>query len=106
MSNVSGDLFYLCRSSYFNLETTGVTAQTSLYIPGFDPQPISADIMGVDSEGRTTWALHKGAATGTTDDGSDFVGTGVFASIFSTGGVSVSDSYPGFPSNVRHSYLS
>ncbi|RDB22195.1 hypothetical protein Hypma_010690 [Hypsizygus marmoreus] len=49
-------------------------AQTSLYIPGFDPQPISADNLGVDAQGRTTWALHQGALTGTFDD-SGFVGT-------------------------------
>jgi len=52
---------------------TSVFAQTSLFIPGFDPQPISADILGVES-GRTTWALHKGAVTGTFDD-SGFIGT-------------------------------
>lgn len=52
-------------------------AQTSLFIPGFDPQPISADILGVDAQGRTTWALHKGAPTDTFDD-SGFVGTGEY----------------------------
>ncbi|KAG6843809.1 hypothetical protein H0H93_016956 [Arthromyces matolae] len=45
-----------------------VIAQTSLYIPGFDPQPISADILGVDGQGRTTWAVHQGALTGTFDE--------------------------------------
>ncbi|KAG6873783.1 hypothetical protein C0995_011008 [Termitomyces sp. Mi166 len=49
-------------------------AQTSLYIPGFDPQPISADILGVDGQGRTTWALHQGVLTDTLDDPS-FPGT-------------------------------
>lgn len=44
-------------------------AQTSLFIPGFDPQPISADILGVDAQGRTTWALHQGAMTGTFSEG-------------------------------------
>ncbi|KAG6915329.1 hypothetical protein DXG01_012101, partial [Tephrocybe rancida] len=47
---------------------------TSLYIPGFDPQPVSADILGVDGQGRTTWALHQGALTGTFDEAS-FPGT-------------------------------
>lgn len=56
---------------------SGVAAQTSLFIPGFDPQPISADILGVDSESRTTWALHKGAVTGTFEDDSGFIGTGM-----------------------------
>jgi len=40
-------------------------AQTSLYIPGFDPQPLSADILGTDAQGRTTWAIHAGTPTGT-----------------------------------------
>ncbi|KAG5644044.1 hypothetical protein DXG03_009196 [Asterophora parasitica] len=50
-------------------------AQTSLFIPGFDPQPISADILGVDGQGRTTWALHQGAVTNSAQEGS-FPGTG------------------------------
>ena len=49
-------------------------AQTSLFLPGFDPQPLSADILGTDAEGRTTWAIHAGAKTGTFDDAS-FPGT-------------------------------
>ncbi|KAF9469414.1 hypothetical protein BDZ94DRAFT_1303886 [Collybia nuda] len=56
------------------LFASSALAQTSLYIPGFDPQPISADILGVDAQGRTTWALHQGARTGTFDD-SGFIGT-------------------------------
>ncbi|KAG5335212.1 hypothetical protein J132_09646 [Termitomyces sp. J132] len=54
--------------------TGTAVAQTSLYIPGFDPQPISADILGVDAQGRTTWALHQGALTDTFEEGS-FPGT-------------------------------
>ncbi|KAG6867609.1 hypothetical protein C0993_000550 [Termitomyces sp. T159_Od127] len=54
--------------------TGAVAAQTSLFIPGFDPQPISADILGVDAQGRTTWALHQGALTDTFEDPS-FPGT-------------------------------
>ncbi|KAF8077599.1 hypothetical protein FPV67DRAFT_1662415 [Lyophyllum atratum] len=44
-------------------------AQTSLYIPGLDPQPLIADILGVDGQGRTTWALHQGALTDPADGG-------------------------------------
>ncbi|KAF4576360.1 hypothetical protein EYR40_000598 [Pleurotus pulmonarius] len=44
-------------------------AQTSLFIPGFDPQPLSADAIGVDGEGRTTWALQAGQATDPADIG-------------------------------------
>ncbi|KAJ4487857.1 hypothetical protein J3R30DRAFT_3400513 [Lentinula aciculospora] len=50
-----------------------IAQSTSLYIPGFDPQPISADIVGVDSSGYTTWDLHPGSVTDDTDGG--FVGT-------------------------------
>ncbi|KAI0334143.1 hypothetical protein GY45DRAFT_1367675 [Cubamyces sp. BRFM 1775] len=44
-------------------------AATSLYIPLLDPQPITADIEGVDDSGHTTWRLGPGVASGTlTDD--------------------------------------
>ncbi|KAJ7137854.1 hypothetical protein C8R44DRAFT_847923 [Mycena epipterygia] len=54
-----------------------VAAETSLIIPFVDPQPISADIIGVDTAlTRTTWALHQGAFTGTwTDPQGEFPGT-------------------------------
>jgi len=48
-------------------------AQTSLYIPGLDSQPLIADILGVDGQGRTTWALHQGVLTNPSDGG--FPGT-------------------------------
>ncbi|KZT27903.1 hypothetical protein NEOLEDRAFT_1130398 [Neolentinus lepideus HHB14362 ss-1] len=51
-----------------------VQAQTSLYIPGFDDQPLSASLIGVGSDDRTTWAIMSGAVTGTVDDAFD--GTG------------------------------
>ncbi|KAJ7481114.1 hypothetical protein B0H11DRAFT_1807991 [Mycena galericulata] len=52
-------------------------AQISLIVPFADEQPISADVVGVDTaQGRTTWALHQGALTGTfTDAQGDFPGT-------------------------------
>lgn len=40
-------------------------ASISLYIPGFDPQPVSADVVGVDGNGRTTWVLHRGSVDAT-----------------------------------------
>ncbi|KAF9014123.1 hypothetical protein BDQ17DRAFT_1342118 [Cyathus striatus] len=49
-------------------------AQTSLYVPGFEPQPVSADNIGVGSDGRTTWVIHEGEATDTSSY-SYFVGT-------------------------------
>ncbi|PPQ91415.1 hypothetical protein CVT25_014303 [Psilocybe cyanescens] len=49
---------------------------TSLYVPGFDPQPLSANVIGVGSDGRTTWALHKGQPDATdTSSYVDFIGT-------------------------------
>ncbi|KAJ7461622.1 hypothetical protein FB451DRAFT_1404853 [Mycena latifolia] len=43
--------------------------ETSLIVPFADPQAISADVLGVDAtQGRTTWALHQGAYTGTWTD--------------------------------------
>lgn len=48
---------------------------TALYIPGFDPQPLIADVGGVGSGDHTTWLIHAGKPTGT-EDPSDFQGTG------------------------------
>ncbi|KAF5369179.1 hypothetical protein D9615_009987 [Tricholomella constricta] len=49
---------------------------TSLYIPGFEPQPVSADILGVGGDGRTTWVLRQGKATiSTNGHASDRSGT-------------------------------
>ncbi|KAF8634598.1 hypothetical protein AX17_004187 [Amanita inopinata Kibby_2008] len=41
-------------------------AQTTLYFPGFDPQPLSVDFLSKDSQGNTVWAVH-----GTTDSAGD-----------------------------------
>ncbi|TFK51798.1 hypothetical protein OE88DRAFT_1658425 [Heliocybe sulcata] len=54
-----------------------VHAQTSLFIPGFDDQPISASLIGAGSDGRTTWAIASGAVTGSVDD--SFPGTATIA---------------------------
>jgi len=48
-------------------------ADISLIVPGFDPQPLSATEVGVDSSGHTTWVIVPGVATGGEDVG--FVGT-------------------------------
>ncbi|KAJ8474657.1 hypothetical protein ONZ51_g7062 [Trametes cubensis] len=37
---------------------------TTLYIPGADPQPITADIEGVDGSGHTTWRIGQGIPSG------------------------------------------
>ncbi|KAF7363958.1 hypothetical protein MSAN_01054100 [Mycena sanguinolenta] len=52
-------------------------SETTLIVPFADPQPISADLLGVDTaNGRTTWQLHQGAFTGTwTDPQGSFPGT-------------------------------
>ncbi|KAF7337903.1 hypothetical protein MVEN_02013500 [Mycena venus] len=50
--------------------------ETTIIVPFGDPQAISADILGVDSKGRTTWQLRQGAYTGTwTDPQGSFPGT-------------------------------
>ncbi|KAI9455671.1 hypothetical protein BJY52DRAFT_1279071 [Lactarius psammicola] len=51
-----------------------VRADTSLFIPGFDPQPLSAGNLGTDGQGRTTWEIVPGSPTGTFDEVA-FVGT-------------------------------
>ncbi|KAF8643910.1 hypothetical protein AX16_008926 [Volvariella volvacea WC 439] len=50
------------------IHLTVVSAQVSLFLPGFDPQPLSADAAGVDEEGRTTWIIQTGAVSGTLDE--------------------------------------
>lgn len=57
------------------LSPTDATALTSLYIPGFDPQPVTADELGVGSDGQTTWLIAPGVSSGTLDD-SGFYGPG------------------------------
>jgi len=56
------------------LVVTRSRGQTSLYIPGMDPQPVSVNEVGVGSDGRTTWQILPGKATGTFT-AVDFVGT-------------------------------
>ncbi|KAH9170250.1 hypothetical protein EDB89DRAFT_1979660, partial [Lactarius sanguifluus] len=51
-----------------------VRADASIFIPGFDPQPLSAGELGTDGQGRTTWEIVPGTPTGTFDT-APFVGT-------------------------------
>ncbi|KAI0247341.1 hypothetical protein BJV78DRAFT_945165 [Lactifluus subvellereus] len=51
-----------------------VSADTSLFIPGFDPQPLSVENLGTDGQGRTTWEILPGTPTGISDEVA-FVGT-------------------------------
>lgn len=51
-----------CRLTDF--ARTVVVADTSLYIPGFNEQPVSVTNIGVDPNGRTTWRLVPGKPTG------------------------------------------
>lgn len=50
------------------LALQGVYAQTSLYIPGFDPQPVTANVLGVGADGLTTWLIAPGVTSGSFDD--------------------------------------
>lgn len=64
-----------------------VTAQVTLYIPGTDPEPITADVEGVDDQGRTTWRLAPGVASGTFTEVPTDVGTGAHISPQSLNGI-------------------
>ncbi|KAJ7461646.1 hypothetical protein FB451DRAFT_1181369 [Mycena latifolia] len=59
------------------LRIPDAAAETSLVVPLVGDQPISAEVLGVDTAlGRTTWVLHQGAFTGTwTDPQGSFPGT-------------------------------
>lgn len=52
----------------FAAAVTGALAQTSLYIPDTDPQPLSADVLGVGPNGETTYLLHPGVQSTFADD--------------------------------------
>ncbi|KAF9793246.1 hypothetical protein BJ322DRAFT_114057 [Thelephora terrestris] len=47
------------------LSLSFVTADTSLYIPGYEDEPVSVTVLGVGSDGRTTWRIEPGTPTGT-----------------------------------------
>ncbi|KAF9242101.1 hypothetical protein BU15DRAFT_60605 [Melanogaster broomeanus] len=52
-------------------------ADMSLYLPGFDPQPISVNIEGVGADGETTYEVVAGQPTGTwIGQPAPFIGTG------------------------------
>ncbi|KAF8585838.1 hypothetical protein K439DRAFT_1615624 [Ramaria rubella] len=95
-ANINGDPLYTLASSSYEIPTivcgrltamiafvtvilfliSAVAADTSLWIPDTDPQPISASVLGVGNDGRTTWQIQQGSATGTTTDiDASFTGT-------------------------------
>ncbi|EMD38145.1 hypothetical protein CERSUDRAFT_113290 [Gelatoporia subvermispora B] len=39
------------------------SAQTSLYLPDFDPQPVTANQLGVNADGQTTWLIAPGSSS-------------------------------------------
>ncbi|PCH37920.1 hypothetical protein WOLCODRAFT_22946 [Wolfiporia cocos MD-104 SS10] len=43
------------------------SATSSLYVPGFDPQPITVNELGVGSDGATTYIIAPGVTSGTLD---------------------------------------
>ncbi|OCH93848.1 hypothetical protein OBBRIDRAFT_885222 [Obba rivulosa] len=49
-----------------------VAAQTSLYLPDFDPQPVTADQLGVGPDGQTTWLIAPGVSSAGLDDNGFF----------------------------------
>jgi len=53
-----------------------VSADTTLYIPGADEQPLSVQQLGIDGNGRTSWVIGPGTPTGTfTDPNVQFTAT-------------------------------
>ncbi|KIJ68885.1 hypothetical protein HYDPIDRAFT_105398 [Hydnomerulius pinastri MD-312] len=66
--------------SFIVLSLAGINvcyADVSLYMPGFDPQPISVNIVGVGSDGETTYQVVPGEPTGTwVGQDPAFIGTG------------------------------
>ena len=60
-------------ASYLVFSACALAAEVSLYVPGFDPQPLTAVLAGVE-DGQTTWLLAAGVASGDLDD-SGLIGT-------------------------------
>ncbi|KAG6825737.1 hypothetical protein H0H92_002609 [Tricholoma furcatifolium] len=70
------------RSTFVLASFGAAVAQTSLYDPGFDSQPTSTDILGIDGQGSTSWA-YQGGSTGSFD-GDSFLSTESASVIFLT----------------------
>ncbi|KAI0065179.1 hypothetical protein BV25DRAFT_1913805 [Artomyces pyxidatus] len=66
--------FRLLTLALLPLFLRAVLADTSLFIPGFDPQPLSVANLGAGADGRTTWEIVPGSLTGTFDEPA-FIGT-------------------------------
>ncbi|KAM6503229.1 hypothetical protein JOM56_000172 [Amanita muscaria] len=65
-------------------------AETSIFVPGFDPQPLSMDYITTDTKGHTVWALY---ATG--DPSNDIVAVpGTLTLVEGSDYMSLGYSYP------------
>ena len=52
-------------------------ANISLIVPDFNPEPLSAEVVGVGADGETTYLLYPGQPTGTwISQPAAFIGTG------------------------------
>jgi hypothetical protein len=65
----------MLKTDYLRIRLPVVRGDVSLFIPDFDPQPLSAGNLGTDGQGRTTWEIVPGSLTGTFTE-HDFTGTG------------------------------
>jgi hypothetical protein len=65
----------MLKTDYLRIHLLVVRGDTSLFIPGFDPQPLSVGDLGTDGQGRTTWEIIPGSLTGTFTEPA-FIGTG------------------------------
>lgn len=60
-----------------NRNVAVVKADVSLYLPGFNPtvdMAVSANELGVDANGRTTWELVPGSPTGSFSNPVEYAG--------------------------------
>ena len=68
---VARELLLIFKKNYASRMLSALTvaaAQATLYIPGFDPQAITADVEGVAADGHTTWRIGPGVTSGTYED--------------------------------------
>ncbi|KAH7929660.1 hypothetical protein BV22DRAFT_1029289 [Leucogyrophana mollusca] len=74
-------------------------ADVSLYMPGFDPQPLSVNVLGAGSDGLTTYEVVPGEPTGTwVGQDPAFFGTGTLVeganeAIFTYGNAALSATF-------------
>ncbi|PFH48992.1 hypothetical protein AMATHDRAFT_49079 [Amanita thiersii Skay4041] len=75
-----GTLTFITTFALFaKLPVTSAQSETTLRLPGFDPQPLSANFLSTDSQGMTIWELKGSDIPGTVTlvEGPGYVSLGV-----------------------------